>query len=244
MQVKAFNGLNNVGDPLNLGLSWLVRADNIHITAVGRMEKRRGYSKYLAAVVPPEGAYTTVDYQRGYYVDAGSLKTFEGAVLRAGLAMATMHWSEVNGQVFFTNGIDSGIILPDNSVIPWAWPVPTAPTLRAVTGDLAPGLYRACCTYTLPDGREVKRNAPSARIRTPTATSTSLRSTPPSRGLSPSATRTDSSLMRRAGQRSRAQTDKPPAHCANPAPTPTRALRPERHSPLPGPPQTRTATAP
>lgn len=154
MEVKAFNGLNNVDDPLNLGLSWLVRADNINITAAGRMEKRQGYSKHLAAVVPPQGAYTTIDHQHGYYVDAGSLKTFDGAVLRAGLTMANMHWAEVNGQVFFTNGIDSGTILPDNSVIPWSWPVPAAPTLRAVTGDLAPGLYRACCTYTLADGRE------------------------------------------------------------------------------------------
>lgn len=152
--VSRFLGLNNVGDSPTLGLQWLREAVNVNVTAAGKLERRDGYSLFRAAEIPAGGAFTTSDFQRGYYVDAGDLTAFDGTTLRSGLAMAPMSWAEVNGQVFFCNGIDSGIIAADGSVLDWAWPVPGAPTLAAVTGTLAPGTYQVRCTYTLADGRE------------------------------------------------------------------------------------------
>lgn len=154
MQVKAFNGLNNVGDTLGLGLSWLKVAENINITATGKIERRDGFAQFRAGVIPAGGAYTTEDFERGYYVDAGALKTFEGVTLRTGLTAAPMYWAEINGQVFYSNGTDSGIIQADNTLMAWAWAAPSSPTLAAVTGSLAAGLYQVRCTFTLADGRE------------------------------------------------------------------------------------------
>lgn len=154
MQVKTFNGLNNVSDPLGLGLSWLSKADNINITAAGKIERRDGYALATPAIIPLGGAYSTIDYQHGYLVDAGSLKSFDGAVLRTGLSARPMYWTEINDQVFYSNGQDSGIIQPGGEVLDWAWNAPAAPALAAVTGSLAAGLYQVRCTYVLADGRE------------------------------------------------------------------------------------------
>ena len=137
MTIQAFRGLNNVSDPLRLDMSWLVQADNVNISDSGALSKRGGYS--VSKTGGYSSAYSTLDYQRCYLVDGSTLKSFDGAVLMTGLAIAPMYWTEVNSQVFFNNGTDSGVILADNTVLPWSWPVPTTPVLAAVTGAHAPG---------------------------------------------------------------------------------------------------------
>jgi hypothetical protein len=154
-----FRGLNNVSDPLTLGLSWLRRADNIQITDAGRIAMRPGFSLH-AAGTRITGAFASRDERRAYLVDAGTLRTFDGAVVATGLQDAPMHWAEVNQQTYFSNGTDSGIIAADGALLPWRWPVPPAPTIVPVTGSLAAGWYRAFCSYILPDGRETGPSDP------------------------------------------------------------------------------------
>ena len=160
---RRFKGLNNVSDPLRLGMPWLVQADNVDITDTGAVVARSGYSLALAGTYT--SAYSTLDFERMYVVDGGALKAMAGKTssyaLKTGLSTAPMYWAEINQQVFFNNGVDSGIVMPDSSIQPWAWPLPPSPTLQAVTGTLPAGLYRACITYLLPDGRET---GPSAQV--------------------------------------------------------------------------------
>jgi hypothetical protein len=155
MRTQTFRGLNNVTDPMRLGLDWFVQADNVHITDTGGVARRGGYNRTLSGAIT--AAFSTPDFARMYIVDAGALKAMTGPTttitLRTGLTSAPVHWAEVNDQVFFNNGVDSGIITADNNVLDWRWPVPDAPALSAVTGNLAAGLYQVRCTYTLADGR-------------------------------------------------------------------------------------------
>lgn len=154
MDIKAFRGLNNVSDPLRAGLQWLSVADNVDITSTGAMKKREGYSLAMAGSIT--AAFATKDQLRAYIVDGGTLKTFDGGAgvaLRSGISSAPMHWAEINGEVFFNNGTERGIIRGDNTLLDWAWPVPAAPQLAPITGNLDPGLYRVRCAFVLPDGR-------------------------------------------------------------------------------------------
>lgn len=159
---RAFRGLNTVTDPRSLGLSWLTQADNVDVTDAGKLVKRSGYDRTLTGSFA--GGYSTHDFQRMYVVAGLALKAMAGASAAVTIATLTstapMYWGEVNGQVFFNNGVDSGIILGDNTVLPWAWTVPQAPTLTAGAGSLEPGSYSACCTFVLPDGRETGASAP------------------------------------------------------------------------------------
>lgn len=153
--ISSFKGLNNVSDPLRLGLAWLAQADNVNVSDTGALEKREGYSLALDGAVT--ALFSTRDYSRAYLVADGELKAMvsntEAVTLRTGLADAPMSWAEINEQVFFTNGTDSGIVLADNRVIDWAWPVPPIPEISTVSGRLPAGLYRVCFTYRLADGR-------------------------------------------------------------------------------------------
>lgn len=153
---KRFKGLNNVSDPLRLGLAWLAQADNVDITDTGALKKRAGYSQTLAT--PISNGYATLDFKRLFVVGGGALKVMAGSTtavtLRAGLSAAPMYFTEINQQVFYNNGTDSGIVLPDNSLIDWGWTVPDPPAVAAVTGNQPAGLYQLRCTFTLPDGRE------------------------------------------------------------------------------------------
>lgn len=155
-RIDRFKGLNNVSDPLRVGLGWLMQADNIDITDTGALKKRSGYSLVQAGAFTD--AYATLDEQRMYVMDGGQLKAMtspaSSITLQSGNSSTPMHWTEINEQVFFSNGTDAGIIQPDNAVLPWRWAEPDAPALAAVDGDLPAGLYRVLCTYTLADGRE------------------------------------------------------------------------------------------
>ena len=155
-QTKRFLGINNVSDPLRLRFGWLQTADNVDITDTGALVRRPGYTKALTAA--PSGAYTTFDFTRMYVVDAGLLKQVNAdlstVTLRTGMSTRPVHWTEINDQVFFSNGIDSGIIDKDGRVLAWAWPEPAMCTLTTVTGTLPKGVYQVVCTYVMPDGRE------------------------------------------------------------------------------------------
>jgi hypothetical protein len=114
---SAFFGLNNVSDPLRLGLGWLATANNVDVTDSGAIKKRKGYT--LAKSGAFTSAYSTNDFQRMYVVRAGFIETFEGAAVATLTSTATMYWAEVNNHVYYNNGVDSGVIAPDHSVSPW-----------------------------------------------------------------------------------------------------------------------------
>lgn len=152
IDVPACKGLNNVTDPMRLGLPWLTVARNIDITDTGAKQRRDGYTLDRAGTIT--GAYSTLDFERMYYVDAGSLKNGAGVTLASITGSGRMQWCEINEQVYYCNGTSDGVIQQDDEVLPWSWTVPASPTLAAVTGDLPAGLYRVVCTQVLPDGRE------------------------------------------------------------------------------------------
>lgn len=160
METNRFLGLNNVSDPMRLGLEWLTRADNVHIDDTGMIARRDGFEAPLIEAAMA-GAYATIDTERMYFVADGSLTTGDGVVLASGLASDPMYWTEVNNNVFFNNGIDRGIIKADNTLMAWDWPVPPTPAVATASGSLAAGLYRVACTYVLPDGRETGASDPA-----------------------------------------------------------------------------------
>lgn len=157
-RINSFNGLHNTSDPLRLGLGWLVKADNVNITDSGAITKRAGYTLNQAGAFA--SAFSTFDFSRMYVSVAGAVKNFAGVTLYNLTSTDPLYWCEINNQVFFNNGVDAGIINSDDSVIPWRFEVPKSPSLSAVTGTLAAGLYRVLCTYVLDDGRETGASDP------------------------------------------------------------------------------------
>lgn len=117
MLTSYFRGLNNVTDPFQLGAEWLGRADNVNITNAGTLTKREGYA--LSEAGNFASAYSTDDTMRAYVSVDGILRTLEGVALVTLQSQQPLSWCEVNDQVMFDNGTDSGIIQPDNAVLPW-----------------------------------------------------------------------------------------------------------------------------
>jgi len=151
--IRQFKGLTNTADPLRKGLGWLSVADNVNVTNTGALSKRDGYTKVRSGNFA--SVFTTFDFRRMYAVVDNQLVNFDGTVLATLASTAPMYWTELNDQVFFNNGVDSGIIRQDDSVIPWRWEVPTAPLLSCKSDEGSPNaLLQVRCTYTLADGRE------------------------------------------------------------------------------------------
>ena len=154
--IRAFKGLNNVSNPLRLGLGWLAQADNIDVSETGAIVKRSGCSLAMAGNIL--SGFSTYDYNRMYLVDGGNLKTMTGPAssktLKTGLSSAVMNWTEINDQVFYNNGVDRGIIFQDNTLKDWAWVQPGVVSLSAGTGNLDAGTYQVRCLFILPDGRK------------------------------------------------------------------------------------------
>lgn len=141
---------------LSLDASWLTKADNVNATYGGALVKRNGYTQTMTGSFT--GAYGANDLSRMFVVDGGSLKALTSestsVTLKTGLSSAPMRWAEVNRQVFYCNGVDAGIIQPDNSVIPWDWPIPPNPNVSIRTGTLDAGLYQVRLVYIMQDGRK------------------------------------------------------------------------------------------
>lgn len=163
---RTFRGLNNVTDPQRLDLGWQTRVDNVDITDKGALRRCHGYARATTNTAI-SGAYATKDMLRLYVVDNGALKQMStdlstSVTLRTGLNAAPMSFEEVNGQVFFTNGVDYGVAL-DGSTKAWGVSAPAAPTVVATNGgSLAPGVYQFVCTAVDPTGLESSNSTVTA----------------------------------------------------------------------------------
>jgi len=115
--ITSFKGLVNVTDPLRLDWRSLVQADNVNITDTGAIEKRDGYTLQQAGAY--KSLYSTNDFQRAYLATATAVQDFNGVEIATLTSTAPMYWAEVNENVYFNNGIDSGVIAPDNAVSLW-----------------------------------------------------------------------------------------------------------------------------
>jgi hypothetical protein len=149
MDIKAFKGLNNVTDPLRVGLGWLTTADNVNITDTGAIEKRSGYALNRAGAF--KSAYTTLDFQRMYLATTSNIQTFDGVTIAALTSSAPFYWTEVNDNVYYNNGTDSGVIAPDNGVSLWRGaPISEGVGFLGDDGEVQDALYD-----TLPLGTSV-----------------------------------------------------------------------------------------
>jgi len=57
-------------------------------------------------------------------------------------------YAEFNGDIYFSNGTDSGRIAASGLVYPWALPTPAEPTVAAIAGALYEGWYQVAVSYS------------------------------------------------------------------------------------------------
>ena len=75
--------------------------------------------------------------------------------LRTGLDVRQVSYAERGGEVWWSNGTESGRCDADNSDHPWSVPAPeNITTVYAGVGTLPPGTYRIAITHTSADGEE------------------------------------------------------------------------------------------
>lgn len=148
--VTAFKGLNNVTDPIRLSMDSLVQADNVDLTNNAGLIRCSGFTKRTTNTAI-SGAYATKDMKRLFVIDSGELRQMNTdltyTVLLTGLSANQTWFEEINGVVYYANGVDYGVI-EGPSVRPWGInEPPIAPNLSFTSGNLPQGTYQVCCTF-------------------------------------------------------------------------------------------------
>jgi len=169
IKYREFAGLINTHSEKDIGWRGLTIADNVLITDSKKIRVRPGNSLFRS------GAMQTAYVNRAdlYIVDAGTLQrlvsTTDAHTILAGLTRKSYCWDSVNGQAYFVNGIEAGI-LDGDTYLPLRVPAPIISSVveQTVGGQVRTPfnlgakytrvLWRFCATYELADGRE---SAPS-----------------------------------------------------------------------------------
>jgi hypothetical protein len=84
-----------------------------------------------------------------------SLNPLSLTQLRSGLDVRTISYAERGGEVWWSNGVQSGRISALNADSPWVPPAPgNIVSLADGVGNLHPGAYRIALTHSMADGEE------------------------------------------------------------------------------------------
>ncbi|ROH88006.1 hypothetical protein ED236_00490 [Pseudomethylobacillus aquaticus] len=154
--IKQFGGLDNVNAPTEYGLERLAVAKNVDITAAGKLVRRRGrqrlHAMVIDAAVDCDNGTMLMQSGRDLYRLSKSLNPtlIRGSLQPSGLLSAT----KVNHQVFWSNGVDTGVLNDNGSAEPLGIRVPALPAASAVFGHMPPGRYQYTMTYQRADGTE------------------------------------------------------------------------------------------
>lgn len=160
-----FSGVVNTRSRKDLGLKALYDGTNVVISDSKKVVRRDGYSVLRSGNV--RSAYSCGG--RLYIVDGSTLYHMASVLdvrsLTTGLTGTDYHWSDINGDAFFANGVDAGICRGD-AYLPWRLAVPTISGATIVSVGAGSGAafnlgatytdatFRICATYETEDGRE------------------------------------------------------------------------------------------
>jgi hypothetical protein len=160
-----FSGVVNTRSRKDLGLKALYDATNVVISDTKKVVRRDGYSVLRSGNV--RSAYSCGG--RLYIVDGATLyhmaSVLDLRTLITGLTGTDYHWADINGEAFFTNGVDAGICRGD-AYLPWRLAIPTISGVSVVSvgagSDPAFNMgatyteadFRICATFETEDGRE------------------------------------------------------------------------------------------
>lgn len=159
-----FSGVVNTRSRKDIGMSALYVGDNVSISDTKKITRRDGYSVYHA------GAYKSA-YGCGdnlYAINGTSLvhvaSPTDIRTLTTGLTGTRYSWDSINGDAYFANGVEAGIVRSGN-YLPWRIApasiqlaqiiqAASVPTTLNVGQTYTTAKFRICATHETADGRE------------------------------------------------------------------------------------------
>lgn len=151
---ESFTGVRNDVSPERFALTDLVAGRNIDIDESGRASRRTGRTLKHAGLVHSLWAKDALCL----FAEGDALKRlnadYTSAVLRSGLTpLAPLSYQAVNDQVYYANGVESGVVERGVSRS-WGIPVPPLPSVAVTVGAMPAGDYQFAVTYLRADGQE------------------------------------------------------------------------------------------
>ena len=151
-------GIVNSARDYTLPKGAVLDALNVDFTDKGTAVTRRGYSQTVAVdnghSLKTLGGKTLMGMGTELHVIT-AMSPLATTTLRTGLDGAAISYDERGGEVWWSNGVDSGRCNADNTDHPWVPPAPgNLSAVFAGVGTLPAGTYRVAITHAMSDGEE------------------------------------------------------------------------------------------
>lgn len=153
MKLKRWQGLDNINDPMDVGLKGLTIARNVDIDRKGQIETRQGFTRLLNM---PIAAAWSDDSNMLVLSQAGVLYRLVGGMLNEvaqGIQGEKLTACEVAGNLYYSTdkqtGVINGLAHRESGV-----PIPMCQVTALAGGSLRAGRYMVNVTQVAADGRE------------------------------------------------------------------------------------------
>lgn len=176
----SFAGVVNTRSAKDIGMQDLSLGDNVLVTDTKKLVRRDGFTPYIEGSVR-----SAFGCGSNLYVVIGadiyrSVSASDNHLLVSGLTGTSYSWDDINGEAYFVNGVEAGILAGD-TFRPWRLASPSVPVVNVVStgsapvavanvgGTYAAATFRICATYLTTDGRETAPSDFTEVVTTPYA---------------------------------------------------------------------------
>jgi len=157
------DGENNMLDAVELPQSSLRRAVNYDVMDGGSLHRRRGRTQVYVGSIVPRTLYS--DGKRALFVEGGNMwelvQNIDGSwsrmLFRTGVGNHPVAYLGLNDNIYWSNGLFTGVIDPEGRDLPWGIRGPhEQPTIGASNsgGSLTAGVYQVAITFADDLGQE------------------------------------------------------------------------------------------
>jgi hypothetical protein len=156
------DGENNLRRSTELEPTMLRRSVNYDITDTGDLLRRQGFAAVVNATVQPGSLFSNGD--RCLYVASGNLFELQyhlgewrSLLVRLNVGSRRMAYVDVNGDIYWANGLNTGIFTSETEDLAWGLHAPVEqPNLYASLngGRLTTGTYQVAVTFVSERGEE------------------------------------------------------------------------------------------
>lgn len=164
------NYMFQVADPATLfkdkSIPQLVDAINVDIDNDGKPKRRKGLTEIVSLTTGLQAvsANNMLFVQDGTAIKSINLTTNTASTIVSGLSLNKVQFVHHTDKVYWTNGVDKGMIDENGVNYAWGLSVPPSPTLSATSGTMRAGRYLVACT--LVDANGVEHAAPDSSVIT------------------------------------------------------------------------------